>query len=321
MVPLFLALYGYGTIDVADFARMSAHPLLINPEPRNQFLHSSALPYFLGYPFTTALGARPAFAIVMLGGVAFCLAALRWFTRVRYAARGNDAMLMFLAAPLLIVLTQYLGKSDPYLAAFLFVTLGAVHPVLQIVMAALAVLSHREMGTIILVLCVFLGLARPRVLAGAVIGIALIYAYHHVLLSAPPQSRSDLGAVYLRDAISIVLTTPVQHAVWTFGPFWWCITRAWPLDWRWLTTVAVALGFATATLDFTRVFVLVSLPAVIAVVDRIVARLNEDRDEPAWLASLPFFAFVQSHLLSLAAYDSRMPEVLSRLTGWLNIQH
>jgi hypothetical protein len=174
---------------------------------------------------------------------------------------------------------------------------------------------------IVLAAAVVLGLMRPRVLMGALIGVLAVYAYHHLLLPAPPQSRSDIGALFVQDAISIVLTTPIQHVVWTFGPFWWCVSRAWPLDWRWLAAAVLAFVLGTATLDFTRVFVLVALPAIIVVIDRIVSSLNAADDQPRWLTALPAFAFVQSHLLSLFTYDSRMPEVISRVTGFLTIHH
>jgi hypothetical protein len=109
------------------------------------------------------------------------------------------------------------------------------------------------------------------------------------------------------------LATPVLHLVWTFGPFWWCVSRAWPVDWKWWSAFLVVLALATLTLDFTRVFVLAGLPLIVATIDRVVAKLGDG--EPSWLTVLPFFAFVQVHLLSSFAYDSRIPEILARLSG------
>jgi len=45
----------------------------------------------------------------------------------------------------------------------------------------------------------------------------------------------------------------------------------------------------------------------------VMARLGED--EPSWLAVLPFFAFVQAHLLSSFVYDSRILEIFARFSG------
>lgn len=313
VVPLFLAVYGYGTIDVADFYQLSAHPLQLNPETSKQFLHASALPYFIGYPLAATIGPRAAFVVVMIGGVVAAVAALRRLTRLRYGARANDAMLMLLATPILIVLTQYLGKSDGYLIASFFVLVSVSNPGAEALAALFVVLSHREMGVLLLASAWLLGLRRPGAwMLGAVAGLVMVFAYHHFWLAAPPQSRADLGVSYVRDAVALTLSTPVLHVLWTFGPFWWCVTRAWPIPWRGVVVLVVALVLASATLDFTRVFTIVSLPLAIALVDRIVDRLDRG-PEQTWLAYLPLFPFVQAHLLSSLVFDSRLAELVPRL--------
>jgi hypothetical protein len=314
VIPLFFALYGYGTIDVTDFQVLSAAPLQLNVEPGKQFLHSSPLSFFLGYPFTTALGPRWSFAIVMLGGLAFFAAALTRLVRVRYG-RPNDAMLMFFATPLLIVLSQYLGKGDAYLVAFLLLLVSSTNPVAQAVLACLVVLSHREMGLLVLTSAAFLGIVPLRTtIPGALAGVLMIYGYHHGLLPALPQSRAAMGTAYLSEALGAVFNTPVLHLVFTFGAFWFCVFTAWPMNWRWRLVAAATALVACATLDFTRVFVLLGLPLMIAVVDAVVPRSGQpDRDTPSWFAALPLCAFVQAHLISVYVYDSRIPELLGRL--------
>jgi len=119
VIPLFLCAYGVASIDVGDFRMLSAAPLQLHAEPSRQFLHFSPLPFFLGYPAAQAVGPDWAFAIVMLGGLIFSAAALRHFVAARYGTRQNDAMLMVFATPLMIVLSQYIGKSYPFMVAFL----------------------------------------------------------------------------------------------------------------------------------------------------------------------------------------------------------
>lgn len=313
-VPLFLCLYGFGTIDTTDFFLLSANPAQLNPEVHRQFLQFSPLPYFLGYPLTNTLGPRPSFAIVMLGGLLLFTLSLRRFAATRYGARCNDAILMVFATPLLIVLTQYFGKSDSFLAASFFLLLAARTTPGQLGCAALVVISHFEIGSIILASAVFLSLVRARVLVGGIAGALVLFAYHYLWLPSPPQSRANLGASYLVEAFSIAAATPIAHLVWTFGPFWWCVTRAWPLHWRWAVVFAGALGLATVTLDFTRVFVLVGLPLIVVTIDRVLARL--EAPEPRWLTALPYFAYVQAHLLSAHYYDSRISELAARVFGF-----
>ena len=316
VVPLFLCLYGYGTIDAADFYLLAANPLQLNANPARQFLQSSPLPYFLGYPLTAIAGPRIAFAIVMLGGVALSLVALWRMASQRYPDRPRDAVLMVLATPLLIVLTQYLGKSDPFLVAFFLFLVAARSVAVQIVCAALVVTSHLEMGLLVVASAVFLGVVRPVALAGAVLGAAAVLGYHYVLLPAPPQSRATFGVSYFTDAVAIAFATPVAHLVWTFGPFWWCVTRARPLGTRWWAIFAGTLVLATITLDFTRVFVLVGLPLIVATIDKVVGALATAREEPRWLTALPLLTLVQAHLLSRYYYDSRIPEIAGRIFGF-----
>jgi len=146
-----------------------------------------------------------------------------------------------------------------------------------------------------------------------------VLAYHHLLLPSPPQTRADLGLSYLADAVQLALATPILHLVWTFGPFWWCVSRAWPVDWKWWSAFLLVLTLATLTLDFTRVFVLAGLPLMVSTIDRVVTRLGDD--EPSWLAVLPFFAFVQAHLLSSFVYDSRLLEIFARVSGVVLPRH
>jgi hypothetical protein len=317
VIPLFLALYGAATIDVSDFRLLSAAPLQLHVDPTRQFLQFSPLPFVLGYPVTRAVGPAWSFWIVMLGGLIFCAAALRRCAAVRYGSRRNDAMLMVFATPLLIVLSQYIGKSDPFMVAFLLLLVASRHPIVQILIACLVVLSHLEIGLLALGSAMFLRIVPFRwATLGAITGVLLVFGYHQYLLPAPPQSRADMGVEYLSAAVAAVLSTPVLHLVSMFGPFWCCVFTAPRLGWRWLTVVVATTVVASATLDFTRVFILVGLPLVIAIVDRVVPRADQpasDDGRPGWFNILPLFAFVQVHLLSTYVYDSRMPGLIGRL--------
>jgi hypothetical protein len=181
------------------------------------------------------------------------------------------------------------------------------------------ILGHGEMGALILAASAFLGLVRWRTaLAGAAAGIALMLAYHNLVLPAPPQSRAEVGMRLLRESIDAVLATPVLHLVFTFGGFWLCVWKARPMRARWWLIVFGAGVMASVTIDFTRVFTLLGLPAAIAAVDRLVARLPPEQGEsraPAWLRALPILALVQVHLIGPYSYDSRVPELMARWFG------
>ena len=322
VIPLFLCAYGVASIDVGDFHVLSAAPLTLHAEPSRQFLHFSPLPFFLGYPVTRAVGPAWAFAIVMLGGLIFSAAALGRLVAVRYGSRQNDAMLMVFATPLLIVLSQYIGKSDPFMVAFLLLLVASTHPMVQVLMACLVVVSHLEMGLLVLASAIFLRLVPFRwTTLGALAGVLLVVpGYHHYLLPAPPQSRADMGIASLSVAVDAVMSTPVRHLVAMFGPFWLCVLTARRLGWRWLVVFCATTAVASATLDFTRVFILVGMPLVIAIVDDVVTRSDAAASEhgsPGWFSVLPLFAFFQVHLLSTYVYDSRVPQLLGRLLEFM----
>lgn len=321
VIPLFLSFYGYGSIDVVDFHLLSAAPLTLNANPRRQFLQHSPLTFFLGYPLTHTVGAVWSFAIVMLGGFAFFVVALGRFVAVRYRTFQHDAMLMFFATPLLIVLSQFLGKSDPYLVAFLLLLATSRNPMLQVLFGCLVVLSHLEIGLLVLGSAIFLRIVPFRTtLLGGLAGAFLVLGYHQYLLPSPPQSRADIGLELLSEAIDAVLTTPVLHLVLTFGPFWVCVLMAKRLDWRWLTACLGTALMAVSTLDFTRVFTLVGLPMIIAIVDRLVPRadtVSADQLTPRWFNALPLCAFFQAHLIADYVYDSRMPKLVGRLLEYM----
>ena len=321
VVLAFLGVYGFATVDVADFAQLSAAPWQLHANPGKQFLQFSPLPFFLGYPLTNTIGASASFAVVMLGGLGLCALALRRLVTSRYGVHSGDAALMFFATPLLIVLTQYIGKSDPYVVAFFLLVVGSPNPVLQSAFGALLVVSHFEIGLLVLGSAAFLRLIRlPSAILGGIAGALLTTGYHYWLLPAVPQSRADIGVALLSEALGAVMATPVLHVVGLFGPFWWCVAKASPVGGRWLVVFVATAAVASVTLDFTRVFTLVGLPLVVSIVDRLVARAEArgaDHAAPRWLTVLPLFAFFQMHLISTYVYDSRLPEMVGKVVAYV----
>ncbi|HYE87803.1 MAG TPA: hypothetical protein VEA16_15680 [Vicinamibacterales bacterium] len=320
VLPLFLLCYGYGTIDVADFYRLSAAPFDLNTDPGRQFLQSSPLPYILGFPVTRTLGPTVSFLIVIGGGLLLFAGALYRFAATRYPNYRNDALLMLLATPLWIVMTQYIGKSDPFIIAFALLLASASHPLVQVASACLVVLSHFEIGLLMLASAIFLRVVPLRTaMTGATIGAVLVLAYLYFVLPSPPQSRTDVGMLLLRESLAAVAATPILHLIFTFGPFWLCVVAAWPLDWKWIVACGATAVLASATVDFTRVFTLVGLPLAIAVIDRVMAARAAAGDAarpPAWVSALPILVFFQAHLIGQYVYDSRVPELLSRLLDY-----
>jgi hypothetical protein len=264
----FLLLNGVRGSDFPQFRFLVEHPLALLPEVDGQFRHGSPLTYLAGVPLAELFGPHAAFALVTAGGFGLLALALRRFLRPFPAAQRATILVVLASTPLLVVLTRWIGKSDPYLAAFYLLVVTARRPALQALLAAAMVLCHREIATVILVL--HIACARRDVaplLAGLAAGHGLVLAYWHLLLPAPPASRAQYAAGHREAILAAVVTAPLVHIAFALNWFWYFLfahaRRA-----RDLAPIAVVLLVAAMATDFTRVASLCALPIILHVAVR-----------------------------------------------------
>lgn len=285
----FLILYGVDGADYEDLKRLAAHPLTLHPDVERQFLHSSPLLYFLGYPLVQLVGPATAIAILGAAGFAVLAAGLGRLTRGLSAEAMPAVTLVLLSTPLTLVFTTWLGKTDPAIAGLYFWLVASPRsPSMRGALALVMTLCHCEIATVVLV---GHAIVRPRdavaVLTGLGLGHLAVLGYHHGLLSAPPVSRSAYAQIHRAEILSGFVANPLAHLVFSLGWFWMLFV----LELRrrpriaYLAVVAVALGAASLTYDYTRVATMCALPVIVEVALGLATRPG---GLPRFLRRLPF---------------------------------
>ncbi len=277
-IAVFVVAYGIRTNDEVEFRTISAAPFGMNLPPDHQFLYGSPFTFFVGsYYLHHGLDDRASYFVVHLLGVVLFFVALR-----KALARGLDdegrrlATIVMLSSPLLFVVLSWIGKSDAYLLAFFLLLTMTASAATQVILCALMVLCHREMGAAVLVAYLFLKRRSWRaIVLGLALGEIALLAYTRVLLSSVPESRITYAVSHASMMWSIFWSHPLLHLLASFGPFWvYVVTR------KTLTPAAGAVFVAALVLsivsqDFTRVFVIVSTPLLLEMTREAVAELTQ----------------------------------------------
>lgn len=289
LVAALLILYGIDGSDYDDLKRLAAHPLTLHPNVERQFLHSSPLLSFLGYPLVQLVG--PAATVVIMGVASFAVLAAGFgrLTRGLQPDAVSAVTLVLLSTPLALVLTTWLGKTDPVVVGVYLWLAATPRSQLARCAAALAMtLCHCEISTVVLV---GHAVVRPRdapaVLAGLGLGHLGVLGYHHLLLSAPPVSRSAYAQLHRADTLHGFIANPLAHLVFSLGWFWMSFAielRRRPRIAH-VALVAVALGTASVTYDCTRVATMCALPVIVQVA---LGLATSPAGLPRFLRRLPF---------------------------------
>lgn len=270
----FLLLYAYKIEDFSDFAQITANPFVTHPDATRQFLHSSPLTLFFGWPLTHLAGAPASFTVVCGAGFGLLLFALRRYLDGRKAEERSTILFVAFSTPLLLVLTQWVGKQDPYLISFyLLVVASRDNAWASGLFSLLLVLCHKELGTVMLAGdCLLRWSISPGIVLGAVLGNALVSLYLGSL-STPPLSRTGLALRYMQDGFTGWVANPVGHVLFGFNWFWLVLAAGRnALPWSRVVLFLVlcfAIGFDGA--DFTRDILLCGLPLVVYTAERLAA--------------------------------------------------
>jgi hypothetical protein len=301
MAPGFLAAFFlfYGP----EFVELRPnHALHVNPfaplEPDYQYLHNSILGPFLGH----ALSLHRVFEIIALYLAATVLAAgaMLLYVRQRWDdpdARGA-AFLIISLSPVWYVLTGYVGNSSSLLVLLYVLLLLAPQAVVAWMWALLLVLAHREIGVSVLGLHILLrkpdGMRTAALVVGAAAGLGLhqLYMSH---LEGEVSARGSFVLVHWKMWIKLNLLKPVTLVLMAFNWFWAAVLfAAWRelLRWRDAAAILVAIGLSAVTIDTTRVAMLVGLPLIFSLSERIVADYEWRRVRcwPLW-AAIAFLQF------------------------------
>jgi hypothetical protein len=253
-----------------------------------QFMLSSPLTLFLGWPIARIAGGAVAFRAVTAVGIGFLAIALVMWARAISRAEPWVPLFLVLAAPITIVCARYLGKSDTFLLAFVLLLMTSRSPVVQILCGAAAVASHREIGTLAVLLCGIIERdSLTRCLAAVAIGNLLVLGYHTGFLTYVPESRPGYAYRHASLLVEQASSHPIAHLMLSFGGFF---LHAFAAAKRRLIraehgiVIAVAVAAALAASDFTRVFTIVAFPVTLTLTAALVRSGYGDRMErvPIW---------------------------------------
>jgi hypothetical protein len=260
----FVAIYGLRTADFTEFAAITSDPLRITVASEYQFLYGSPLTFFVGnYYRHHGLDAFAAFVVIELLGAALLVVALR---RALRGPSSSTTTMILMSSPLLFVLTFFIGKSDVFLVACFLLLTVTESGVTACLLCVLMVSCHREMAAAMLIgyLCLEPERWAP-VVAGLAIGEGSGLIYTDWLLQPPPVSRVAYAIAHTREHWRLVSTFPMLHLLATLGPFWiYAVTRR-RLPLAAIAVAGGAFALAAGTVDFTRVFVIVSLPLLLEI--------------------------------------------------------
>jgi hypothetical protein len=112
-------------------------------------------------------------------------------------------------------------------------------------------------------------------------------AHPLTLLSAPPVSRSAYAQIHRAEILRGFIANPLAHLVFSLGWFWMLFVielRRRPRI-AYIAVVAVALGVASLTYDYTRVATMCALPVIVQVA---LGLATSPRGFPRFLRRLPF---------------------------------
>lgn len=273
MLVAWVLLHGIGLNDFRDFKAITSDLTRVQVEPMDQFLYSSPFMLWAGALLRLLLGPAPSYVLLCVGGLGLLAFTLWRHLRERFGGEAGLALVFLLWSPLLIVLLHWVGKSDPYLLAFYLLMRASRTPLQTSLCCMLMVLCHREMGTLLAVFeCLCQPALRWRVLPGLLLGLLLghaaVYGYHHLVLATPPMGRAD----FLGEDALLIPRTNARNVVGFVGLslawYWVFVIRFSRLNRTEGLLLLACLAFSLLTLDYTRVFTLLSFPVLLSTLER-----------------------------------------------------
>lgn len=265
----FSFLYGIALIDFYDFTILSGNLLSLHPIEYRQFLHSSPFTFVLGAALGR-IGIAPSisYLLICIGGFVALLFSMMSY--LRHLAFREEVAAIILSTPLLLTLTFWVGKSDPYILALYLCALKIRFPAVQALCVTGMVFCHRDIAAVMLIChCLTRRSIDPWLIAGLILGELAVLYYHFALLPHPPASRMKF-VIENPDLLARNAINPIAHLVMTFGWGWFFVARAlWEQEVRMriFPPILVCFVVALAALDYTRVFILCAFPVLLYVAE------------------------------------------------------
>jgi hypothetical protein len=318
----WLCLHGIAFTDFREFKLLLTSWSQLTLPPEKQYLYSSPWLAGLGRVVSPLLSPSLSYAALCATGLLLLVATLHKYLLSEHGANEAwVAWLLLMATPLPMVWLQWIGKSDTYLLSAWLLMRLVNRPAIHAALAMVMVLCHRELALLILMMDALLSRhIRLGTLLGALMGLGLMALYHHVVLEAAPMGRI---AYATQDRWSIPLgNLSVWPAMLTCSMswFWISVIAFCRPGWRDAIVLLACLAVAAMTLDFTRVFGLLSMPWILDLLQRgVPAAAQAAHTSRLWRVGIILMAIMPS--AQLINFEVKGPRILDNITMMLGALH
>jgi hypothetical protein len=261
---VFLFLYGIAMYSYTFFKPLSHNPLqLLSPDV--QWIHTSPIQFFIGYPFTKLFGSKLSYIIVQM------IALILLISNFMIYLKKNNLTLkkvfpIIILTPLLLILTSWFGKPDLFLIAGYLMILNAHNKFYLLLIATIiTIFSHPQISFFYIIFTIILFPSKIDLKKGIlsiIIGYSIYFIY--ILSLGEYVGKTEYIVSNLYDIFISNITNPLSHIALTLNWLWLVIIMSYKeIDKKYFVVIFIALGVSFGTLDFTRVFTLLSFPSLL----------------------------------------------------------
>tara|TARA_B100000787_G_C16145831_1_gene274197 strand:- start:108 stop:1127 length:1020 start_codon:yes stop_codon:yes gene_type:complete len=268
-LAVFVSLYGVTTYGIGEFGKLYENPFELLPA-QAQWLHESPIQYLIGYILFNSLPPYIAYILVQIIGGVFLIWSYLLLLKNREIMH-SELFLILAMSPFLLVIFTWHGKPDIFLIASCFGMLATSQKNKSLfpIFFLCSVFSHPQITIFYVVFFLILNQVKFSLvlLLSAVLSYGLYFGYINEL--GDFSNRYDYIFENFRRLLLTQAKQPFFSIFCTFGWLWIPILylRS-SLSFRFFTVAVLCFGITLATLDHTRVFVLLSIPLLVYLAEK-----------------------------------------------------
>lgn len=268
-LAVFVLLYGVTADNLDAFVKLYKNPFELLPA-HMQRLQESPIQFLLGYFLFNSLPPYIAYILVQILGGVFLIWTYLLLLKNREIVH-SELFLILALSPFLLVLFTWHGKPDIFLIASCFGMLATSQKNKSLfpIFFLCSVFSHPQITIFYVVFFLILNQVKFTLLLllSAVLSYGLYFGYINEL--GEFSTRSDFIFENFKALIITQVSQPFFSIFCTFGWLWIPILylRS-SLSFRFFSVAVLCFGITLTTLDHTRVFVLLSIPLLVYLVEK-----------------------------------------------------
>ena len=257
-------LYGVSAYGIDIFSQLYLNPLELLPEG-SQWLHESPIQFFIGHFFFSSLNPKIAYVFVQLIGFSLLIGSYILLLKNR-KIEHSELFLTLAMSPFFLVIFTWHGTPDLFLIASCFGMLATSerYQYLFPFYFFISVFSHPQITIFYVLFFIILNQLKPNTLL--LFSLTFSYAIHfgYIQELGDFSNRMDFILEKSQRILGTLLRKPFFSLFCTFGWLWMPILFYRNLLTKRVIIVAImCFGITFLTVDHTRVFVLLNLPILV----------------------------------------------------------